>query len=300
MAACADAPTDVVAAQDEAVKVCPGATLLDGIDVSVYQGTIDWTKVKAADITFAFIRVSDGLPPIDTRFHQNWDGARAAGVIRGVYQFYRSDEDPIAQADLLLDSMGTLEADDLPPVADVETTDGKTPAEIATNLRTWIDRVEAGTGRRPIIYTGPYFWSTNVGGTTAFADIPLWVANWTTGCPNVPTGFTQWTFWQYSSTGQVNGIGGAVDLDKFDGDLAALQRFIRGSVIEGDADAGPPPTGTPDAAPPVDECAGSACETEVRGGCGVAGGGGVAGLLLVLLAGVLPSRRARARNCTRG
>ncbi|HKA89908.1 MAG TPA: GH25 family lysozyme [Haliangiales bacterium] len=305
--ACAEPPADVVAETEESVTVCPGPALLNGIDVSVYQGTIDWTKVKAAGITFAFIRVSDGLPPIDTRFHQNWSGARAAGVIRGAYQFYRSNEDPIAQADLLLDTMGALDADDLPPVADVESTDGMTAAQIAANLRKWIDRVEAGTGRRPIIYTGPYFWTSKVGGTSAFADIPLWLANWTSGCPNVPTGFTRWTFWQWSSTGTVDGITGAVDLDKFDGDLAALHQFIRGSVIQGDADAGPPagpsdagPPPRPDAAaPPGDECANYACETEVRGGCGVSGGGaGATALILVVLAGVLPSRRARAR--TRG
>jgi lysozyme len=308
LAACAGEPADLVAEQEDAVHVCPGPTTLSGIDVSVYQGTIDWTQVKAAGITFAFIRISDGLPPIDTKFHQNWAGARAAGVIRGVYQFYRSDEDAIAQADLLLDTMGTLEPGDLPPVADVESTDGMTPEQIAAHLRTWIDRVQAGTGRRPIIYSGPSFWTTKVGGTSAFADIPLWLANWTSGCPDVPTGFTTWTFWQNSSTGRVDGISGAVDLDKFDGDAAALQAFIRGSVVDpepetdaGPPDAGPPPEipdGAPDAAPPVaDECAGTACETELRGGCGVAGGGGsgLAGALLVALA-VLPSRRARRRK----
>jgi lysozyme len=285
--------------------------MLDGIDVSVYQGTIDWTKVKAAGITFAFIRISDGLPPIDTKFHQNWAGARAAGVVRGAYQFYRSDEDPIAQADLLLDTMGTLEAGDLSPVADVESTDGMTPEQIAANLRKWIDRVQAGTGRRPIIYSGPSFWSNQVGGTSAFGDIPLWLANWTSGCPDVPKGFTKWTFWQYSSTGRVDGIGGAVDLDKFDGDATALSAFIRDSVLDPEQDAGPQPGPadagpvgeTPDAAPDaatVDECAGTACETEVRGGCGVAGGGGgLAGALLVAFA-VLPSRRARRRKPTQG
>ena len=298
LAACAAEAPDI-ADVDDAVRVCPVPTVTKGIDVSVYQGTIDWTKVKAVGVSFAFIRVSDGLPPIDSKFQRNWAAARAAGVVRGAYQFYRSDEDPIAQADLLLDTMGTLADDDLPPVADVETSDGKTAAEIAANLRVWIDRVEAGSGRRPIIYSGPGFWNYSVA-SAAFADIPLWLAHWTTACPSVPTGFTAWTFWQYSSTGSVDGISGAVDLDEFDGDAATLAAFARASAIEGEP---PPPVGTPDpappAAPPIDiACPGFACETELRGaGCGVGGGGGLgAAALIVVALCVLPSRRARRRD----
>jgi lysozyme len=235
---------------EDAARVCPAGTTLEGIDVSIYQGTIDWAQVKASGIAFAFIRVSDGLPPIDSKFHTNWSGARAAGVVRGAYQFFRQDEDPVAQADLLLDTVGALEADDLPPVVDVETTDGAGPSQIIANVRTWADRIRAGTGRRPIIYTGPSFWNTRAGGSAAVTDLYLWLAHWTSNCPDVPNGFTRWTFWQYSSTGTVYGIGGAVDRDRFDGDREALDLLIASShVIDGTPDAGPPDAAPPDAAP---------------------------------------------------
>jgi len=258
-----------------AARVCPAGTTLEGIDVSVYQGTIDWAKVKADGIVFAFIRVSDGLPPIDSKFHANWSAARAAGIVRGAYQFFRQDEDPVAQADLLLDTMGALEDDDLPPVIDVESTDGAGATEIIANVRTWADRIRAGTGRRPIIYTGPSFWTTQAGGSAGVSDLYLWLAHWTSNCPEVPEGFTKWTFWQYSSTGTVDGISGPVDRDRFDGDRQALDRMIASSHIDETPDAGPPDAAPvpepPDAGSAAALCTGEACATVV-GGCGVAGG----------------------------
>lgn len=81
------------------VNVCPkSGTLVKGVDVSKWQATIDWTKVKGAGYDFAFIRASDGLNYPDGMFQANWQGAKAAGVIRGVYQFFRPSRDPIAQA----------------------------------------------------------------------------------------------------------------------------------------------------------------------------------------------------------
>src|SRR5262245_36875474 len=104
---------------EQAATVCaPGATV-DGIDVSYYQGTIDWGAVKADGIDFAFIRTTDGTGFEDPRYDENRAGARAAGVLRGTYQFFRPTDDPIAQADLLLARLGD-DPDDLPPVLDVE------------------------------------------------------------------------------------------------------------------------------------------------------------------------------------
>jgi lysozyme len=276
---------------EDAARVCPAGTTLEGIDVSIYQGTIDWAKVKADGIVFAFIRVSDGLPPIDSKFQENWTGARAAGVVRGAYQFFRQDEDPVAQADLLLDTMGPLEDDDLPPVVDVESTDGAGPAEIVANVRTWADRIRAGTGRRPIIYTGPSFWNVQAGGSAGVTDLYLWLAHWTTSCPDVPKGFTTWTFWQYSSTGTVSGISGAVDRDRFDGDRQALDRMIAASHIDG-----PPDAGAPDAAPvpgPPDAGPAAAVSSTV-GGCGVAGGDSFWWGMVLYFYYLWPHRRLRS------
>ena len=83
-------------------SVCPAGQTTYGIDVSYYQGNIDWAAVAGAGVEFAIIRVSDGIGFHDPKFAQNWAGAKANGIIRGAYQFFRSDDDPIAQADLLI------------------------------------------------------------------------------------------------------------------------------------------------------------------------------------------------------
>jgi lysozyme len=204
--------------------ICPDGETVDGIDVSYWQGDIDWSAVAADGIEFAFIRVSDGLGYYDTEFQDNWEGAQANGIIRGAYQFFRSDEDAVAQADLLLEEIGTFEEGDLPPVIDVETTDGQTSSTIVSKVQQWIDHVEAATGRAPIIYTAKWFWQSNVG-SSAFADYPLWAANWEVACPDIPDQWSSWTFWQHTDSGSVSGISGNVDMNVFNGDLDALMDF---------------------------------------------------------------------------
>jgi GH25 family lysozyme M1 (1,4-beta-N-acetylmuramidase) len=216
-------------------EVCPSGETTYGIDVSYYQGDIDWQAARNDGVRFAFIRVSDGTGFEDPKFQQNWDGARAAGILRGVYQFFRSDDDPIAQADLLLTRMGTLEPDDLPPVADVESTDGVGNGARVDKLRTWLDRVEQGSGAQPIIYTGGYFWQDNVG-TDEFNDHPLWHAGYTGGtCPStVANQWPDWTFWQFGSTGSVAGISGNVDENRFNGSYEQLLELTVGDPVCGD------------------------------------------------------------------
>ncbi len=174
LAACATQTGEDVAKSPSAVVACASGSTLEGIDVSSWQGTIDWSRVAGAGIQFAFIRVSDGAYQ-DPKFDQNWSGARANGVIRGVYQFFRAHEDPVAQADLLISRMGPLQPDDLAPVLDAEVTDGQSTSTIATKIGQWVDRIETRTGRTPIIYTGRYFWNDSVG--RDMSDLPLWIAN---------------------------------------------------------------------------------------------------------------------------
>jgi lysozyme len=212
------------ATEHSAEVICPDGPTTDGIDVSYWQGNIDWSAVAGDGIEFAFIRVSDGLDYYDTEFQDNWAGAQANGIIRGAYQFFRSDEDAIDQADLLLDEMGALADGDLPPVIDVESTDGQTSATIIAKVQQWLDHVEAATGRTPIIYTAKWFWESNLG-STAFASYPLWAANWEVACPNIPDQWSEWYFWQTSDSGSVAGIAGNVDTNVFNGDLAALMDF---------------------------------------------------------------------------
>jgi lysozyme len=207
---------------------------LDGIDVSKYQGDIDWRRVKRAGIVFAFARVSDGIDTLDETFADNWKAMRRAHVRRGAYQYFRASLDPLVQADLIVDTVQKAGRPDLPMVADVETDDGADPNTLQTNLRSWLDRVEQRTRRRPIIYTSPSM-GERLGGR--FAQFPLWVAHYETECPRMPEGWLRWTFWQRANTGRVKGIKGNVDLDHFAGtwkQFARLNRRLHRHEVERD------------------------------------------------------------------
>lgn len=214
--------------------VCAAGSTVFGIDVSKWQGTIDWARVKAAGVKYAFIRVSDGIATIDDKFVPNWVGAGAQGIPRGVYQFFRPHRDPIAQADIVIDHLLEHGLGELPPVIDVEATNDQSPAVIAQKVGQWIDHVEAALGVTPIIYTGRYFWNDNVG-SSAFAGYPLWIAHYTSAaCPNIPDAWGDWGFWQYSSTGRVDGIAGDVDMNRFNGSENDLRALIGDPICRDD------------------------------------------------------------------
>jgi lysozyme len=214
--------------------VCAAGSIVRGVDVSYYQGTIDWNAAKGDGIAFAFIRVSDGTGFYDPQFDANWANAKSAGVIRGAYQFFRPNQDAVAQADLMLAHM-TLEPTDLPPVLDVEVDGGQSSATIIAGIHAWIDHVHAATGRTPIIYTAHYFWGASVGTSEfAAAGVPLWVANYGPSCPNLPDQWSAWQFWQDADNGTVAGISGGVDTDQWNGTLGDLTSWINPSPVCGD------------------------------------------------------------------
>ncbi|HEX8953281.1 MAG TPA: glycoside hydrolase family 25 protein, partial [Polyangia bacterium] len=194
------------------------------IDVSSWQGEIDWKRVRGAGIVFAFVRVSDGLDA-DPRFAANFAAARRARVRRGAYQYFRAAQDADAQADLAIRAVRRAGGADLPLVVDVETDDGQPATVVQASLSRWLARVERRTHRRPIIYTSPVHGALLAG---AFGDWPLWVAHYDTECPTLPDGWKRWTFWQRAQNGHVAGVAGDVDLDDFAGTRAALRRVGRG------------------------------------------------------------------------
>jgi lysozyme len=209
------------ACADLATGPAPEGDRLPGIDVSHWQGAVDWRRVADDGIVFAFIKATEGGDYTDPRFAANWAGAARAGVARGAYHFYRPQTDAAAQAQHFLRTV-QLGAGDLPPVLDVEVTDGRSAAEIAAGVRTWLETVERATGRRPILYTRAGFWNQVGGGLGAY---PLWVAHYGVAEPAIPGDWDRWTFWQHSDAGRVDGVSGDVDLNWFAGgrdDLQAL------------------------------------------------------------------------------
>ncbi|MEZ4219384.1 MAG: GH25 family lysozyme [Polyangiaceae bacterium] len=243
---------DTQALTEPLIKVCSNSTtLVEGLDVSKWQASIDWSQVKAQGYQFAFIRASDGLNYPDGQFEANWKGTKQNGILRGVYQFFRPGQDPKAQADLMLQKLadaGWIEAGDLPAVIDIEVSDGQSDATLRNKALTWLGYVEQKTGKKPIVYTSAA-WSSVLG--SSFAQYPLWVANYTGSyqgyCPLMPDGWSNWTFWQFTSKGPVAGVGSKdVDKNVFDGSLSALVQFAQSGVV-------PPPAPKPDAG--SDPCA---------------------------------------------
>jgi GH25 family lysozyme M1 (1,4-beta-N-acetylmuramidase) len=206
--------------ESDQLQLCPSATV-EGLDVSEYQGSVDWHAVRGSGRAFAFIRVSDGTGHVDATFAANWPAAKAAGVTRGVYQFFRASEDGTAQADILLQHLGS-DLGEIAPVADVEVTDGVGAGTLDAHLAQWVSRIQSATGKTPIIYTSPGLWPS-LSGSSQFSGESLWVADWGASCPTLPGPWSAFHFWQYADNGGVPGISGAVDLDRFNGTLAQLQ-----------------------------------------------------------------------------
>ncbi|MBK7861316.1 MAG: hypothetical protein IPJ65_22430 [Archangiaceae bacterium] len=214
-------------------RICPAGSTVEGIDVSKWQGSINWSAVKNSGRKFAIARISHGLSYKDEYFAQNWSGMKSVGLIRGGYQFFAPGEDAVAQANYVVQKLGRLGPGDLPAMLDVEVTDGQTPATITAKIHRWVDIVTAGTGKAPIIYTGAYFWDDHVK-SADFKSTPLVIAWYGTMCPGVPNAWasTGWRFHQYSSTGSVPGISGNVDLDVFNGTLAQLNAFAGAGPVK--------------------------------------------------------------------
>ncbi|PTL83720.1 glycoside hydrolase family 25 protein [Vitiosangium sp. GDMCC 1.1324] len=221
-----------------------GNGFIEGIDVSKWQREVNWQRVRAAGKQFAFARVSDGVNVHDAYFDNNWKEMGRLGLFRGVYQMFRASQDPQAQAELLIQKVGTLGPGDLPPVLDLELTDGQPIATVLERALTWLKVVEEHLGHPPVIYTAHYFWK-QLGNPEGFENYPLWVANYDVSKPRLPQGWSRWSFWQYSQSGHVPGVNGNVDLDRFSGTLSDLKELARGYPSSRGGPPPPPATSAP-------------------------------------------------------
>lgn len=177
-------------------------TLL-GIDVSHYQGKVDWFTVAGSGVKFAFAKATEGNQRVDPTFATNWAQMREAGLVRGAYHFGRPGRDPETQAAHFASTVGPLGFLDLPPVLDLEEDDGHSPADVSRWAHAFLRKAEALFGCKPIIYTGS-FWREKLDplGDSSFGQYPLWLAGYVKN-PTVPKTWNKWTFWQYTD-GQHN------------------------------------------------------------------------------------------------
>ncbi|HEY1811868.1 MAG TPA: GH25 family lysozyme [Kofleriaceae bacterium] len=218
--------TDTPSKTPSVTKVCGVGPTVKGVDVSTYDGTVNWTAAKSAGVEYAFIRVSDGLNYPDNEFAANWSATRTAGVVHGAYQYFEPAQDPVKQANMVLSKIGTMQADDLPPAIDVETAGGLGATAVHTAVQKWIDTVAAAIGRAPIVYVGAYFWDDEVGGADDTSS-PLWHAQYTSAsCPTIADPWPTWSFWQYTDTGSISGIDDDADVDRWNGDMTSFTAFL--------------------------------------------------------------------------
>ena len=213
------------------------STTLLGCDLSHYQGSVDFAKLKAAGVEFVIIKATEGSTIVDATFSQFWAAAKAAGIPRSAYHFFRPKSDLQGQIDNFVNTVGQLQAGDLPPVIDVEVPDDWTQLTVAQRdamVESWLVAVEAKLGVRPIIYINNPVAITTMGSPAYFKNYLLWIAHYTSHpAPSIPAPWTTWTIWQYTETGTIDGVSGQVDLNRFNGSLADLQRLqISGSAAQ--------------------------------------------------------------------
>lgn len=231
-------PDGAMGSSGEAALTPPGTLVprtsvgptIPGIDVSHWQGTINWSRVAASGRRFVFLKATDDTNYIDPTFATNRAAARAAGLLVGAYHFARPDPSPgdaRAEARFFV-RVADPKPGGLLPVLDIETSKGLDQAGVTRWARTWATEVESLTGVDPMVYTSPYGWMTRTGDTRVLArdGSPLWVAHWGVSSPLVPAADWDgrgWVVWQTTSSGQVPGIAGRVDLDRLAG--ASLGRI---------------------------------------------------------------------------
>ncbi len=193
-----------------------------GIDISHYQERIDWSRVRNAQIKgqplrFVIIKATEGISIIDENFIDNFYQARQNDLIRGAYHFFTPDEDPVRQARFFIKQV-KLETGDLPPVLDVEKAGNLSTKQLRKAVHTWLDVIEKHYGIKPIIYTG-YSFKLKYLNDGTFDAYPYWIAHYYVEQLQYKG---QWSFWQYTDMGRIDGINGSVDCNIFNGELPQL------------------------------------------------------------------------------
>ncbi len=203
---------------------------VQGIDVSAWQGDIDWEKVRAAGTQFAYIKATEGGDHLDPKFLQNWYGAKRAGIARGAYHFVYWCRPAHEQALWFMLNV-PADPDALPPVLDLEwNSHSKSCSKRVSRkaalekIRVLLDAMQAHTGKRPIIYTDLVFHRQVLEGE--IPDHRFWLRS-VAAEPHKIYRNRRWVFWQFTTTGQVPGIEGKVDRNVYGGRQADWDRVLK-------------------------------------------------------------------------
>lgn len=213
---------------------------VNGIDLSEYQGKVDWKLLAKQDINFAFIKTTEGSSTTDSHFVENFQGASQTDLVLGAYHFFSYDSDGISQANLYINALEIFEDIDniIIPIVDVEFYGDKEKnlpdvAETQKQLKAFLSLLEEKYNTRPVIYATQKSYNLYIKGE--FEEYDLWIRNiWTT--PNLNKE-RNWTFWQYSNKGKLKGYEGEeefIDLDVFNGTKAQFYEKVKSMRIKKD------------------------------------------------------------------
>ncbi|MCA8879404.1 MAG: glycoside hydrolase family 25 protein [Rhodobacteraceae bacterium] len=206
----------------------PTSHPVHGIDVSRWQGEIDWAAARDSGVSFAYIKATEGGDVEDPMFMTNWIAAAVAGVPRGAYHYYYFCRSPEQQARWFFDHV-PRDPSALPPVLDMEWNhqsrtcpvrpDG---SEVRAQAKKFLDMLESHYGQRPVVYTTVDFYrDTGIG---SLSGTEFWLRS-VAGHPQEIYPGADWSFWQYTGTGRVPGISGPVDINVFNGSSASWARW---------------------------------------------------------------------------
>lgn len=201
------------------------AATVAGIDVSGHQRNVDWNYWWNQGKRFAFVKATEGTSYKNPYFSQQYVGSYNKGFIRGAYHFALPDRSSgAAQANFLASNGGAWSRDNqtLPAALDMEynpygaTCYGKSPAGMRAWIRDFHDTYHSRTGRWPVIYTSTSWWNQCVGGGHGLQNtVPLWVARYNSTVGALPSGWSVWSFWQYTSS--------PIDQNRWNGSLDRLR-----------------------------------------------------------------------------
>ncbi len=198
----------------------PWHYMVHGVDVSKWQGDVDWNAVRTSGASFAFIKATEGADHSDDMFLANWRAAAAAGMPRGAYHFYYFCRTANEQAAWFIRNV-PKERGSLPPVLDMEWNHQSrtcpqrpAPQVVRAEMDAYLNAVERHYGRRPVIYVTPDFYAENE--LWRMAGEAFWLRS-VANHPSVVYPGQDWHFWQYTGTGMVPGIAGRADINAFAG-----------------------------------------------------------------------------------
>lgn len=207
----------------------PEGFAIHGIDVSRWQDNIDWSNLKSITgdgdtlkFHFAFIKATEGMWLEDPVFKDNWKNARKNKIIRGAYHYFLPNTDARLQAANFTSSV-SLQSGDLPPVVDIEETNGKNKKEIVTGLRIFLTKLENRYKVKPLIYSNINFIEDYL--SDDFSGYKFWVAHYYQDKLRTEKSLN-WLFWQHNDRAGIFGCSYPVDVNVFKGNMSDLKKLL--------------------------------------------------------------------------